>query len=88
MIIFKILQRKYDWCIGPSALNCLDLTFSAWLGTAPGDLEGRVPYPLSASGNKRLCHEIRDVNFIFSFFDVYAVISKLIDQPVCKSCQK
>jgi hypothetical protein len=24
----------------------------------------------------------RDVNLIFSFFDVYAVISKLIDQPV------
>jgi hypothetical protein len=23
----------------------------------------------------------RDVNLIFSFFDVYAIISKLIDQP-------
>jgi hypothetical protein len=30
----------------------------------------------------------RHVNFIFSFFNVYAVILKLIDQPVCNLAKK
>jgi hypothetical protein len=30
----------------------------------------------------------RDVNLIFSFLDVYAVKSNLIDQPVCNLAKK